>query len=519
MNLLKKKNFRYGSLAVVLSAVVIAVIVVANVIVSSLASKYGWYFDMTSENLYQVSDKSKEILSGVDASRNQVTIYFLTDKDRLGQGVTSADYYGETGFWGMAPIHELAKQLADSYSYLSVDYIDMNSSPDRIRAIVGENYDETTFSQTTVIIDNYTEYTNESGEAYDSAHNYRIYPRETFYTYNYSSKTVASFLGDYRFCSAICSVTMDPDKLPVAYFLSGHGENIGSYDRTQEDQSSINYGAAQSLWQIFRDCGYEIKKIDLRYENFDSDRDSVAVIYAPVSDYISQSSSEQFDEIGKLTAYLEKGNHSMMVFLDPKEGTLPNLEGFLSQTAGVTFGQGKLKDSGQNSVSVDGYSLVGQPVEGSAIIDDLATVYTNGEKTIFQSARPLILAEGKGVQSLYRVPDSARSDGTGGGTDSLMALTHTPAGGQILTCGTAKVVSGVYMDSDIYANHDLMLRILDDMNDSDRISFGIPMKVIRNEGLDLTTRQATVLSIVITAGLPLVFAVAGTIVYIRRRHS
>lgn len=520
MSLLKKKNFRFGSLAVVLSAVVIAVIVVINVIISSLATKYGWYFDMTSENLYEVSDESKELLSKVDGTQNQVTIYFLTEKDRLSQGVTSADYYGETGYWGMAPIHELAKQLADVYAFISVDYINLNSDPDRLRAIVGADYDESSFSQTSVIIDNYTEYTDASGAVYDSAHTYRIYTRESFYTYDYTTTMVAAFLGDYRFCSAICSITMDPDKTPIAYFLSGHGEEIGSYDRTAEDQTSIDYGDAQSLWQIFRDSGYEIRKIDLRYEDFDPDRDSVAVIYAPVSDYISQTNSEQFDEIAKLTAYLEKSNHSLMVFLDPKEGTLANLEGFLEQTAGVTFVQKKLKDNGQNSVSVDGYSLVGQPVEGSTIIADLAKVYTEGEKTIFQTARPLVLSEGKGAVSLYQVPSSIQNDGyTGAGVDSLLALTTTSAGGQILTCGTSKLVDGIYMDSDVYANHNLMLRILDGMNDSDRVSFGIPMKVIRNEGLDLTTRQATVLSVVITLGLPLVFAVAGTIVYVRRRHS
>ncbi|MGM9681592.1 MAG: Gldg family protein [Eubacteriales bacterium] len=520
MNLLKKKNFRYGSLAVVLSAVVIAVIVVFNVIISSLASKYGWYFDMTSENLYEISDQSKEILSGVDASGNQVTIYFLTDKDRLGQGVTSADYYGESGFWGMAPIHELAKQLADNYSYISVDYINLNSDPDRIRAIVGDAYDDSSFAQTTVIVDNYTEYTDASGGVYDSSHNYRVYTRDSFYTYDYTTTTVAAFLGDYRFCSAICSVTTDPEQAPVAYFISGHGEGIGSYDRTDEDQSSIDYGSAQSLWQIFRDCGYEIRKIDLRYEDFEDGRDGVAVIYAPVSDYISKTSSDQFDEIAKLSAYLEKGNHSLMVFLDPKEGTLTNLEEFLEQTAGVTFVQKKLKDDGQNSVSVDGYSLVGQPVEDNAIISDLAKVYTEGEKTIFRTARPLTLTEGKGAVSLYQVPESVQTEGyTGAGVDSLLALTTTSAGGRILTCGTSLLVNGVYMDSHIYANHDLMLRILDEMVDSDRVSFGIPVKVIRNEGLDLTTHQANVLSAVMTVGLPLVFAIVGTIVYIRRRHS
>ncbi|MGM9637776.1 MAG: Gldg family protein [Eubacteriales bacterium] len=520
MNLLKKKNFRFGSLAVVLSAVVIAVIVVVNVIISSLATKYGWYFDMTSENLYQVSDESIELLSAVDGTKNQVTIYFLTDKDRLGQGVSSSDYYGESGYWGMAPIHELAKQLADTFSFISVDYINLTSDPDRLREIVGSDYEDSYFSQTVILIDNYTEYTDTSGNVYDSAHNYRVYARESFYTYDYTTTTVAAFLGDYRFCSAIRSITVEPDQAPIAYFLSGHGESIGSYDRTAEDQTSIDYGDAQSLWQIFRDCGYEIRKIDLRYENFDPDRDGVAVIYAPVSDYISQTTSEQFDEIAKLSAYLDYGNHSLMAFLDPKEGSLSNLESFLGQTAGVTFVQQKLKDNGQNSVSVDGYSLVGQPVEDNPILADLSKVYTEGEKTIFQTARPLTLEEGKGAVSLYQVPSSVQNDGyTGAGVDSLLALTTTPAGGQILTCGTSKLVDSVYMDSDIYANHDLMLRILDDMNDSDRVSFGIPMKVIRNEGLDLTTHQANVLSVVITLGLPLVFAVAGTIVYIRRRHS
>lgn len=526
MILLQKKKFQFGSYAVILTVIVVALIIVLNVIVSALSNRFEWYYDMTPEKLYALSDQSKAYLSEVDGKKNKVTIYFLTEEDRLNLGVTSANGYGQSGYWGMQPIHALAKELDENFDYISVDYINANAEPERIRAIVGDDYDGSTFSQTTVIIDNYTEYTDESGHVYEEHHEYRVYPRETFFTYSYTTFAVSAFVGDYRFCSAIRSITMSEDQRPIAYFISGHNEDIGAYDYAAEDQSSIAYGSAQSLWQLFRDSGYTIRKIDLRYEDFDENREGVAVIYGPASDYISTDTSDQFDEIGKLERYLGSGSHSLMVFMNPKVMNLPNLEGFLEKNAGVRFDPVKLRDDGRSSIST--YGLIGIPAASSgtagSVISDLAALYPDGQRALFNEACSMTVSGG--AAALYTVPASASGVPVGSADDfevsessALLTLTGSAAGGQILCCGTTALVDGSYVDHDGYANRDLVLRVMTEMNDSGRVSYGVPVKVIRDEGLDRTTYDVVVWTLALALGLPALFAAVGTVVYVRRRHS
>lgn len=526
-NLFRQKKFRFGGYSVLLTAVVVALVILFNAVITALAGHFGWYFDMTPEKLYELSGQTKEYLSQIDGESNHVTIYFFTGEDRLNLGVTSADSLGESGYWGMQPIHEMAKQLDESFDFISVDYIDANAEPERIREIVGDSYDSSTYTATTVIVDNYAEYKDAAGNVYDRRHEYRVYPRETFFTYNYQNYAVSAFIGDYRFCTAIRSVTMEDSRRPVAYFLSGHSEDIGPYDYTDEEQSA-DYGGAAALWQLFRDSGYTARKIDLRYEDFEPDPDGVAVIYGPVTDYISSVTSGQFDEIGKLENFLSEGGHSLMVYMNPKVMNLPNLEGFLKDHAGVTFDPVKLRDDGRSSV--DAYGILGTPVPSTGkagdVISGLDGFFPDGQRMIFSEACSMTVVPDGGAQTLYGVPESsygipvgasdgfALSDGA-----ALMTLTETPAGGQIICCGSTYSAYGEYIDRDAYANRELTLRLLDGMNGSGRVSSGIPVKVIRDEGLDRTTGDVMIWTLALSVGLPLIFAVAGTVIYIRRRHS
>ena len=120
MKLFQKKNFKYGAFAVALTCVTVAVIIAANVIFASLAAHYFWYVDMTGEEFYDLSDEAVNLLEGIDGE-NDVTIYFLADKDQLSSGANSQNYYGQGGLWGMTYIHEIALDLANRFDYISVD--------------------------------------------------------------------------------------------------------------------------------------------------------------------------------------------------------------------------------------------------------------------------------------------------------------------------------------------------------------------------------------------------------------
>ena len=65
---LRSRKFRYGSVAVVMTALIVAIVIMINAGLSALSNKYGWYTDMTHKNMYSLTDAAIELL---DTNINQ----------------------------------------------------------------------------------------------------------------------------------------------------------------------------------------------------------------------------------------------------------------------------------------------------------------------------------------------------------------------------------------------------------------------------------------------------------------
>ena len=83
---MNKKKLRYGSTSAAITALVVAVVIVLNVLFTVLASKFLWYSDMTSNNLFTLSDEAKALLDTIDAP---VKIIFAAEADKLENGTYS----------------------------------------------------------------------------------------------------------------------------------------------------------------------------------------------------------------------------------------------------------------------------------------------------------------------------------------------------------------------------------------------------------------------------------------------
>ena len=108
------KKFKYGAMAIVLTAVVIAAVVIINVIFSALAYNKNWYIDLTKDKLYGLSDAGRDMLDDID---HEIKIHFCAPYDEL-----EANYYQKMVF-------ELVKEMAASYDNITYDYIDIISNP------------------------------------------------------------------------------------------------------------------------------------------------------------------------------------------------------------------------------------------------------------------------------------------------------------------------------------------------------------------------------------------------------
>lgn len=520
MKLFQKKNFKYGAFAVALTCVCVAVIITANVIFASLAAHFFWYVDMTGEAFYDVSDEAIKLLEGVD-EKNDVTIYFLAQKDQLNSAASSQNYYGAGGLWGMKYIHEIALDLADRFDYISVDYIDINKEARKIREIVGDEYYEQAgqFYSHNVIVDNLLPETfDENGNPVTYYHNSRVYSRDAFYSFNYSTLSVSSFRGDYRLASAILAMTKEDP--PTVYFVSGHAEAVGEYYYGQEDNAANeNYGNASSVWQFFRDCGYNIRKINLQYDDFE-EGESIVVIYAPQTDYLDGGISE----IDKLDKYLSEDSHDLMVFMEPTLRSMPNLEGLIKKYCNISFDQAKVKADSDSAISIDGYTFAADVADNEKANSIFSNISMEG-KTVFLNARPISVEASGNTHPLCYVPAGSSMIYSENETltakedeKALLTVTKLENDNRILCSGSTGFIAGLMMDSDVYLNRDLMFSCLLDAGET-QVPMNVSYEIIRSEGLDITLTESRIWTVIVAIAIPLAVAAAGTIVYVRRRHS
>ena len=229
--------------------------------------------------------------------------------------------------------------------------------------IVGKDtYATTKFASSHILIVNNTYERNSDGSIIKDADgnplrytDYKLCNRSSFYLYDYYTGNVNAFRGDYYFAASLMSITK-VDK-PNVYFLTGHGEPVGD----ASDETLTSYGNALALYYLFEEAGCNIRKIDLQYDNFEpNEKNAIVVVYGPKRDITSSSTTVGVNETDKLAAFLEGEGNSMMFFMDSKSVQLTNFEAFLKEHCGVTLADTVVKDSGESSVSHDGYSVVGK---------------------------------------------------------------------------------------------------------------------------------------------------------------
>ena len=305
---------------------------------------------------------------------------------------------------------------------------------------------------------------------------------------------------------------------PNVYFLAGHGESVGDVN----NESLSSYGNALALYYIFEEAGCNVRKIDLQYDNFDAnDENAIVVVYGPKRDITSSATTMGMNETDKLKAFLEGEGNSMLFFFDSKAVQLTNFEALVKEYCGVTVADTVAKDSGESSVSHDGYSIVGKYQTNSSSkaykITERLSSAGMANKVIFTDALPLTFADNANTDAVMFLPDSAKS-AEFGDSPALVTVTSADNGGKIFVCGSTDFANNIILESDVYSNKNLIFSMLYEMNVGE-VPMNIELKIVRSEGLDRTEQEARVWTLVVSVIMPLVVATIGTVVYIRRKHS
>jgi len=296
---MRKQSLRYGAAGGAALILVIGLVLMAN----WLGARHYKRWDWTSARLYTLSEKSIDLVRGLD-TEVRIVIFMVPGSPLFDQ----AD--------------ELLKRYAAVSDKIVLEYIDPEREPLRTRALA-EQFGITMADTVVFIVGDRTKYvTSEQMVEYDfSGMQYGQQP------------TVRAFRGEEEFTSAIQSLVVG--EIPKIYFVSGHGEAVPA----MQDSGAFAGRSLSALIDKLKKDNMAAEEINLLSGEIPVDADVIAIV-GPTRGYTEV-------EIGALDAYLDRGGR-VLVALDPliePDGTmrLTRLESLLAER-GVIVGDDLVVD-------------------------------------------------------------------------------------------------------------------------------------------------------------------------------
>lgn len=494
-NLLKSKKMKYGSLATVFTVAFVAFVVIFNIVFTALADKYMWYIDMTKKQVFSLSEEAKDVLSDIT---EDVNIYFASEPDVLLTG----GYSAYTRY-----VYTTALQIQEEFPNVNVECVDVSKNPAFFREF---------YNTAATTIDPYSVIVESNGEI-------RVFNIAAFFTCDDPAdlSTAWAYNGEKRLISGIMQVTQT--ETPKVVFTTQHGESL---------QNAVSLGA------VFAENGYEIVTADLTRDEIAADC-RIMVIYNPMYDFVgAEVEDEAKNEIEKIDKFLDNYG-CLIVFCDPEYvGNLRNLNELLEEWGIEFVANTTVRDHG-NSMSTDGYTIVAQyqpDTMGGSIYADL-NVLTTPPKTLIRKAAPInILWEKKETLGGTRIASAVLKsydsselmvDGvtTETGSYNVVAVTRESRivdneyyYSYVMAVGSSSFAADGYINSGAFANEDIISATMK-ATGRERVLAVLEYKEFDKGSITITTAEAMRITAAITLIIPIIVAICGAVVVIRRKHS
>ncbi len=478
---LNKKYLKIGSFSIVMTAVVLAVVILVNLFISEVPSTYTKY-DLSSLQLYSISEETEQILAGVD---EDVNIYILTQRGNE-----------------LANTEELLGRYTALNSHIKVSTVDPLSNPGFI-----SNYTEQTLNDNSVIV--------ESAKRSMAIDYNDIYPREYsdeelyyYYYYGQIPSGTPYFNGELMFTTAIDYVTRDD--LPTMYALTGHGE-------TAINDTYLGYIKSENV----ATTEFTLLNIDAIPEDCSS-----ILINLPTSD-LSETDTEM------LKSYLDEGGNIILVTgaTTYNSTLMPNLNELVAYM-GLESADGVVVETNRNNYM--GYPHYLLPVLGSSSTGPISLLSSTDIYVLMNAAHG-ILSDGthnvipllSTTTSAYVKADLAADnlDKAEGDLEGLVyvgaAVTGDADGTRADSYKFAWYSSPAITDeyADMYVsggNSALFISTLNWMS-ANKTNLSIIAKQMQVEALTVTEADVAIWSVVIVFIIPLAILACGFVIWFRRR--
>ncbi len=496
------RKFKYGSAATIFTAFFIVAVILLNVIVSAVDSKFSLYFDLTSDQIFTISDSTKELMDqqmsryreefGEDP---QIKISFLAARDLILEDRQKS--------W----VVNLAESYAEQYPQISVEFKeDLRTHPENYNFYTDRGYD---INANAILITN----SQERGS-------FRYLTFDSCLVYDESGSKVWAFQGEMKINAAIMQITSR--KSPKVAFTTGHGESV-----------------PQAFTEILTNCGFTVEYVNLETQEIGDDI-KFLVVCNPQYDLKTSPDDSKTSEYTKLSDYLNE--YRSMVYIAAPFAT-ENHEPLtvwdeLLEDWGLKVVHNQVVMDNVNSSVQDNQMLYANYAPSSSIaatITGSLTALTNPPTTISIETAPIeILNTGDGESTIvepvltsseHSYVEVVTEEGVKKteGPFNLMAVStrftyinNAETYGHVLLIGSRNFTEtnafrGQYGNTNIIYN---IIRLLSDEN----IAMNASYKVLEDYALDLNSGQVYVHGIISVAVIPLVIVTLGVVVYIKRKH-
>lgn len=514
----RRKKFKYGSLAAIITIVFVAIVVAVNLICGMLDERYNWNIDLTSQGLYQIDDQTVDFLHKLNDDVKITVLaneaYFLED--------SNLKVLSET----------LTRFKTESNGHISVEYVDANKNPEAI-SVFKQNYTGDLQSGDVVIAkDDLVRVIAMSNGGYrtNGPTSYLFEQNVSIDYSTYQQTSTLSFVGEQSLISAIMGVTdLNPVKIGMIDTTGGNS----LYDA----RDAYNY---QRIQELLEKNNYQVESVDIALADLSADYD-VLMLCSPSNDLTEA-------QIQKITDFLNNSNQygkNLIYFGSPfKSKNTANLDAFL-ELWGLKFGDAYISESNEASAQVASIAI--GTVGGIPIVKPNMEAELNANYQV--STLPLIAPlccpierlydqnSGRNTKALLTTsdtsylypldenakeldPDTAEkasfdvavlSDSTfTGGADVLKS--------QVLAFGSAWFLDYIVAASaGSYDNSNYFINLLNTLTGKEA-ALTIATKSLDDATITITDAQRNAIRNVTVFIIPLAVAVIGVIVYIRRKN-
>lgn len=482
----KSEKFRHGSTATAFTAGFIAVVILINVIVGILGDRFpSLNLDITKSG---TNTLSADALKMVDKVKIPITITICATKTACENGTVSSGDYSQ--------VSRLFSEAAERNTNIKLDYLDLDKNP----AFV-QKYKSDDLTTGDIVVQSDKRY-----RVLTSSDLFTAQSDSTGSSYNYYSEV------DSALTSALNAVISDT--MPVAAFETGHNEKMSN----------------SGFKKLLGNNSFETKEFSLLTDAI-PDKTQLLVLGCPATDYTDE-------EIEKLDKYLTNTSsttdRTLLITYSAGQGGLTKLDAYLAEWGLSASGDTAVAETSQSNYFQSPLNLFAD-VQSNISLGGTSSAYSN---LLVPYVCPVTIKAknvgSKSVNALIQSSDTSTLVKTSGSTATESNAAHTLAAlsretlkngnksfyANLILSGSTMMFSSDVLSASAFSNSSYVLDLSKYATGTSASSSNIVTTNHELYAKDISVSETGIRWIgfgVFTLLIPLAVAIAGIIVYRRRR--